>query len=641
VENVAPLQTPSRFYSFGPFCLDVHRSLLLNKDGKVLPLAPRFIRTLSLLVQNHAVDLTKEYLMDQLWPDTAVEENNLTVIISALRKALGEDPEQHEYIVTIPGKGYRFVADVVGTVEQPAKAAASRTATTVLIESRNQMDDSRPEKVSDSRGRFVAVAAGAVLLVSVLLGYWATKKSTKANANAAQTVAVLPFQSDGFGADEDYLALGMADALVARLRGVRSVIVRRTDDVLPYRDSASDLREAGRALKVSTLVLGSIHKSAANINVNVKLVRVSDAAVLWSAEFKGEINELLAIQNRIADQIASAVTLRPRTEEKENAAVRYSHNPEAYQLYLHGEYFLTHRSRSGAEYDLTKAVEYFQAALAKDQDFALAYSGLADAYNKLSWYFPANESFGKAESAAQRALTLDPSLAAAYRSLAVAKQAYEWDFSGADAAYRRSIALDPNDSITHRWHADELLAMGRNQQAAEEWQRAQQLDSFSTMYDTLGHVYFYSRQYRNAFFEMQGKQDVDPDVFWYLAWIYNFHLPELGSAAAQHMPTPASANRLLEDCELIYAAAERANPKSIKSCLKSLRKGANTPDISPYRIALLYVAIKDKDSAFYWLDRARQAHIWDVSYVKVDPRLDDLRADDRFKNLLENMGLNR
>ncbi|MGO9084894.1 MAG: winged helix-turn-helix domain-containing tetratricopeptide repeat protein [Candidatus Sulfotelmatobacter sp.] len=638
MENQAPLQT--RFYSFGAFCLDVHRLLLLSKEGKALPLAPRSIRTLSLLVQNPGVDLTKEYVMDQIWPDTAVEENNLTVIISALRKTLGEDPEQHQYIVTIPGKGYRFVADVIENAEPPAKAAALGTATTVLIESRKPADAVPLPKPPRSRTRILACGAAAVVLISALFAYLAMKGRTAA-ANTTHTLAVLPFQSDGFGSDDEYLALGMADALVARLRNIRHLLVRPTEDALAYRNSTYDPRDAGRALNVGTLVLGSVHKSDANVDVNVKLVRTSDAAVLWSAEFKGEINDLLSIQNRMANQIASAVTLTPKPEQKEKGSVNYSQNPEAYQLYLHGEYFLTHKLHSSGEYTLDKAVEYFNLAIEKDQHFALAYAGLADAYNKLSWYLPPDQSFAKAEAAAKKALALDPNLAAAYRSLAIAMRVYEWDFGGADAAFRRSIELNPNDSTTYRWHAEELLMMGRNQEAAEEWRRAQQLDPFSTLPDTLGLLYFYSRDYRDAFLEMQGKQDVDPDVFWYLAWIYNFHLPDLGIAAPQHAPSPAPANHVLTNCELSYANVVRANRENITSCIKSLEKDGFTPYISPYDIALLYIAKRDKKSAFYWLERARKAHSFELCYVKVDPRLDDLRADARFNNLLEKMGLNR
>ena len=634
------MQTQTRFYSFGPFCLDAHRLLLLNNDGKALPLAPRFIRTLSLLVQNQGVDLTKEYLMDQLWPKTAVEENNLTVIISTLRKSLGEDAQQHQYIVTIPGKGYRFVADVIETVEPPAKSAALATAsTTVLIESRKPAHELPPAKQLRSRSRVVTIGAAAVLLVSALLGYLIFKNSRTTTANTTHALAVLPFQLDGFGSDGEYLEFGMADALVSRLRNIPDLSVRPTEDVLAFSNSKYDPRDAGHALNVGTLVLGSLHKSGNNIDVDVKLVRVSDAAVLWSAEFKGETNQLLSIQNRIANQVASAVTLRPAP--KERVAVRYSQNPEAYDLYLRGEYFLTQRSHTDVEYDLYKAVEFFNQAIEKDQNFALAYAALADAYNKLSWYLPADQSLAKAKAAAQRALILDPNLAPAYRALAVAIQVYDWDLRGADAAFRRSIELDPNDPVTHIWRADELVAMGKNDEAVEEWQRVQKLDPFSTLSDTLGLVYFYSRDYRDAFLEMKGKQDADPDVFWYLAWIHNYHLPELGSTARQQAPTPGNASPLLKDCQVAYANAMRANPEGIRPCIKSLQKDAPTPYVSPFKIALLYIAIKDNDSAFYWLEQARRAHSLDLCYLKVDPRVDDLRADARFNKLLEEIGQNR
>ena len=630
--------SPSRFYSFGPFCLDNSRLLLLNSDGHRVPLAPRFTRALSLLVQNHGVDLTKEYLMDQLWPDTAVEENNLTVIISALRKALGEDPEQHCYIVTIPGQGYRFVAEVEATAEQPTRVLWRVPEAQATLPPEKESPYRVLQKFETFRKHGVWVSAAIIILAAALPGLWTVKGWMTARANTVHALAVLPFESEGFGSDDEYLALGMADALVARLHNIRRILVRPIGDVLAYRNSAYDPRNAGRTLGVSALVIGVVRKSGDRINVKVKLIRVSDAAVLWSEEFNGGIKDILAIQDRVADRVAYAVTLSPRKEERQDVARRNTKNPEAYQFYLHGQYFLTHRSRSDAQYDLNRAVGYFQQAVEKDQTFALAYAGLATAYNRLSWYLPAEDSFAKGEAAAQRALALDPSLAEAYRSLATIKQAYEWDFTGADAAYRRSIELDPEDAMTHRAYAEELLAVGRNQEAENEWHKAQQLDPFSTLYDTLGQVYFYSRRYREAFFELQGKQETYPDAFWYLAWIYSFHQGELAGTAAQQISPPSMGVNQLADCEAAYAHAAIGNNNDVDSCLKSLQKGATAP-ISPYKIALLYVALRDKDSAFYWLDRARQAHTWDLSYVKVDPRIDDLRADARFDALLQSMGL--
>ena len=275
----------------------------------------------------------------------------------------------------------------------------------------------------------------------------------------------------------------------------------------------------------------------------------------------------------------------------------------------------------------------------KDPQFARAYAALANCYNRLSWYVPAEDSFAKAEAAAQKALSLDPNLPEAYRSLAVAKQAYEWDLAGADAAYRRSIELDPDDPITHRWYADELLAAGRNQEAENEALRARELDPSFTLYDTLAHVYFYSRRYKKAFAEFQGKHDVDRDVFWYVVWIYGSHRQELQTNNPTKISDPVGLESQPTICELAYADAMKGKTYRVDACLKSRNKAPNIVSDSSYDIAVLYAALGDNEKAFYWLNRARQEHAWDFSYVKVDPRLDSLHRDSRFDALINSMGL--
>ena len=632
------MQYSARFYSFGPFCLDAYRLLLLN-NGQPVPLAPRFVRALLLLVQNQGVDLSKDYLMDQLWPDTDVEENNLTIIISTLRKVFGDDPSQHKYIVTIPGRGYRFVADFTEKSSAPASVDQNETARPSEVPA--SASESRFHvfwRQDTSRRQVLGVSIAALLVAVGSVGIWIAKEHTTAKANSDHTIAVLPFESIGFGSEDEYLGLGMADALVTRLRNVKQILVRSTGDVLNYQDSAYDPHSVGQLLHVSVLLTGAVQKAGDRIKVNVRLLRVGDGSVLWSKEFAGTTKQVMAIQDQIANDVADTLTVRPKAEEKLDARARYTEDPEAYQLYLRGQFFLNHRSRSNGEDDFNKAIGYFQQAIAKDPKFGLAYASLASAYDKLSWYVPAEDSYAKAEVAAQKALAIDDRLADAYRSLAIAKQAYDWDFAGAEAAYRRSIELDPEDPTTHRWYVDVLVAMGRNQDAQKEWRRAQDLDAFSTLYDTLGQIYFYSRQYKDAFLELRDKQDVNPDVFWYITWIYGTHQKDLD---ALQILDPLAQEQDLSPCKLAYAEAARANRRDVESCVRSLQKSSVNPGFSPYHMAILYAALKDKGSAFYWLDRARQAHAWGLSYVKVDPRIDELRADARFGALLQNMGLQR
>jgi len=637
-------KSSSLSYRFDSFCLDASRQLL-HKNGEQIPLAPRFIRALLLLVQNQGMDLDKDYLVGQLWPDTAVEENNLTVIISALRKVFGESPENHKYIVTLPGRGYRFVAEVTESWDQlpdaPQPAPTGRAdATETKLGNTNSETSRHGSNPVESRLFWVWIGAAAGVLIVTLSLFWHVGRWTHVEAQGVPSIAVLPFQPLGFGSDDDYLGLGMTDALITRLHNLRHIVVRPTSDVLKYQTSAYDPRTAGRALDVFSLLAGTVQKSGDKISVSVKLLRVKDAMVLWSEEFSGSAADILTIQDRIADDVVRALTLGRKIEEKQNFRKRFTSNPEAYQLYLRGQYFLNQRSHYSHRDSLDKAVGYFRQAAEKDPEFALAYSALANCYDRLNWYVPAESSYAKAEAAAQKALSIDDGLAEAYRSLAIARQFYDYDFPGAEAAFRRSIELDPEDPKAHRWYADELVAMGRGREAENEVRKAQELDPSTAVFGTLGYVHFYSHRYKEAFLELQGARDVDPNTLWYLIWIDKSQKEELKGRGLD-LADAHSAEKQVNVCELAYAEALMGMKRRAKTCLQQLRQASVTPDVSPYNIAILYSALQDKEEAFFWLNRAREARASELIYLKVDPRVDNLRPDPRFDALLKAIGLPR
>jgi DNA-binding winged helix-turn-helix (wHTH) protein/TolB-like protein/Tfp pilus assembly protein PilF len=647
------------YFEFDSFRLDSGRHLLL-RDGEAVPLAPRTFRLLLALFQHRGTVLSKDELMKQLWPDTVVEENNLTVIISALRKALGENPHQHRYIVTIPGRGYSFVADVrevsddsgdVG-LESPIQSGQH------LRESREQREEDRsgggevkPLLVADipALSRHVR-PKGAVLVVGVLLFglalalfyVWFAGRSNQTEiARAARSIAVLPFKTlKGEGSDE-YLGLGMADALISKLSNLHQVVIRPTSAVVKYAGAGQDPLAAGRELGVDSLLDGMIQRSDNRIRVTVQLVRVSDGAPLWSEKFDEKFTDIFALQDTIAAQVTEALMLKLSGEEKKQLTKRQTVDPEAYQLYLRGRYFWNKRTAEG----LKKGIEYFEQATEKDPSYALAYAGLADCYNLLSYYsvLPPKDSFPKAKAAALKALEFDSHLAEAHTSLALARMVYDRDWAGTESSYQRAIELSPNYATAHQWHAEYLAAMGRSEEAIQEIKRAQELDPLSLIINAAaGFVNYYARRYDQAIEQLQKMQELDPNFWpahWFLGWSYLSQrryeeaIDEFKQAKA--LSGESTGMRI----ELAHAYAVSGQRGEAQRIIGELMEQSKQSYVSPYGIAMIYVGLGEKDEAFTWLRKAYQERTWDLVYLKVDPKLDSLRTDPRLTDLLRQLNL--
>src|SRR6185503_253319 len=350
-----------RVYTFGPFQLDAIEQVLL-RDGQSLPLKPKVFDVLAMLVQNSGRVVSKDILMKQVWPDSFVEEGNLAVCIFEIRKALGANENGHRYIETVPRRGYRFVARVTPH-EQP---------------------------MSQQEGG-VCLSIG-----STLRAYPTMSKGS---------IAVLPFKLIG-SASNEYLGLGMADALITRLSNLRQVAVRPTNAVRKY-DGDHDSVLAGRELGVEWVLDGSVQKTRKRIRVTIQLVRVIDDVLLWADKFDEDFTGILAVEDSISEQVANAITPKLTGEEKRALSKRFTESTEAYEAYLKGRYFLEKRTTEGC----MSGVKYFEESIAIDLGFALAYAGVAACYLTLHTVFPSREWIVRAEGAALRALRIDGELA--------------------------------------------------------------------------------------------------------------------------------------------------------------------------------------------------------------------------------------
>jgi TolB-like protein/DNA-binding winged helix-turn-helix (wHTH) protein/Tfp pilus assembly protein PilF len=646
-----------RLYEFGPFRLDPAEHVLL-RDGEPVALRPKEFAVLVALVENHGHALTKEELLKGVWSGQLVEEGNINRQISALRRALGETTGGPQYVETIPKVGYRFVAPVRETRDRGADVVIERhTVARIVTEEEEvangggELEPSPEPKALPASGekdvnrrRGLALVAAAVLLVGLTLALayaWSSRKSQETKTVAAvRSLAVLPFKPIGAGEEDEYLGLGMADALITKLSNIREINVRPTSAVRKYDSPDQDPVAAGRELRVEAVIEGSVQRVGDRIRVTVQLVSARDGAPLWAEKFNEQFTNIFAVQDRISEQAARALTLTLSGAEQELLAKRYTENSEAHELYLKGRYFWNKRTMEG----LKKGISYFSEAVKKDPAFALAYVGLADSYSLLSDYgwLPPNEAYPRAKEAAEKALKLDDQLAEAHTALASIKVGYDWDWSDAESEYRRAIELNPNYETAHQWYAEYLSGMGRHQEAIAEIRRAREINPASLIINAVEvSVLCIAREYDQGISQGQKALEMDPqfaEVYGYLRRCYEQKGMYKEAIFARQMRRKLAGLDAGETAALREAAAATSArvywQKRLEQEMAELKQELDTA----FDLAEIYAQLGEKDQAFAWLERAYEGRSFMMLYLKSAPNLDPLRSDPRYADLLRRIG---
>ena len=624
-------------FEFAEFRLDAE-SHLLTRDGEPVALMPKALDLLIVLVENRGRLIEKDELMQTVWPDSFVEEANLTVNVSALRRALGESPNDHRFIVTVPGRGYKFVADVrVTRGERAQEVVASSTANGSQTHRRSLLT---PFLIA---GLLVSVAA-------IIAGYFLLRQRESTGSNSIKSIAVLPFKPLIADRRDEALEMGIADTLIFKLSGVRGIEVRPIGAVRKYADISQDAVAAGREQQVDAVVDGSIQIDGESVRVIARLIRVADGAVIWTDKGEQDGARLFAVQDAIAEKLVSSLSLRLTDTEKERLTRRYTENAEAYRLYLLGRYLLNKRSADGYK----KAIEYFQQALEKDPTYALAYTGLADGYTSLgSWQIiPAAEAFRKARDAAERALVLDDSLAEARTSLGLVKN-YSADWRDAEPEFKRAIELNPSYDAAHRWYGAHLMGLGRLDEAMSETNRALELDPLSLPHNAqLGRIYYLMRDYDRAVEQHRKTLEIDPDFLiahLQLGWTYEkkgmfdeaVEEYEKAIALQQQSDTGERVGGIGGiEARIGRAYALSGRKDEARQVLADLESPTRQGAVSPYNMALIYDGMGDSDMAMAYLEKAFDSGAQRFG-LKTDPTWDGLRTTPRFQSLLERIEAGR
>jgi DNA-binding winged helix-turn-helix (wHTH) protein/TolB-like protein/tetratricopeptide (TPR) repeat protein len=624
------MSTPatSRLYEFGPFLLDEKEHKLL-RDGHPLPLTPKAVETLLVLVENSGHVVDKRELMDRVWPETFVEEGTLVQNIFTLRKALGENAGGKSYIETVPRRGYCFAADV-----QERRGCAtvflhehSRTEITIQEEQEVAAASSIGKRtVTRLRRPALYIALASVLLAAAtVVLIWVNRSSAPVGSGARlKSLAVLPFKTIGSTEVEEYLGLGMADALITRLGGTKQIAVRPTNSVRRYETSGLDPLAAGRELGVDAVLDGNIQKSRDRLRVTVQLFSTKDGAPLWTKTYDETLRDIFALQDSISSQVVRAVGVTLTAQEKQVVMKHHTESSEAYQAYLKGRYFWGKRRGPYTE----KAKEYFQQAIDIDPGYALAYAGLAEV-SVGAWTI---RSFEDAVSLSTKAVELDPSLPDAHTSLGVALLHLS-DWKRAESSLKRAIELNPDDANAHLWQAIYLRAMGRLDEAIAESERSVELDPLSVV-NNLSHgvnLYFV-RRYDEAVRQYQKTLELDPEDYWARLRLAEVHtmMRRYDEAFAEYSKAPRGSS-----------SYRRGYTCAASGKLTEARRMIAASNGAPsYDIALIQIALGEIDAAFDTLDGVLKTRDPNLSLnIKADPKVDPIRSDPRFATLIRGVGL--
>lgn len=453
----------------------------------------------------------------------------------------------------------------------------------------------------------------------------------------APSIAVLPFTNMSPEPENEYFSDGLTEEIITNLTKIRALKVISRTSAMRYKKTAKSLQQISAELSVQYILEGSVRKYGEHLRITAQLVDAYQDAHLWAETFRGTVEDLFDIQERVAEEIASHLRLHLTPVENKDLKKRYTENTEAHQLYLQGRFQWNKRTVEG----FNKAIELFLKALQKDSRFALAYAGLADSYALLGetslYALHPHEVYPKARKAAARALELDDGLAEAHTSMGYLKM-NDYDWAGAEEEFQKSVELNPNYATTYHWYSSLLSAVGRNEEAVAAMEKARDLDPISLPIQTdLGLTYYFARQYDRAIEQYKRALDLDPGFT--RAYI------SLSSALAlmgKHDEALAEVQKAIERTgdrsRVAYLGrvyALMGERKKALDAIEEVKEIAKNRLVSPHSIALVYAALGEKDQAFEWLNKSLEEGYVELYTLKVDPWLDSLRDDPRFQELLD------
>jgi DNA-binding winged helix-turn-helix (wHTH) protein/TolB-like protein len=640
----------SAFYEFGRFRVKADERVL-RRSEELVSLTPKAFDILLTLLENAGRLVNKDDLMKRVWPNTFVEEGNLTQNISLLRKALGESANGPQFIETVPRRGYRFVAPVTRANENGQDAAIetgtrvpqvpvvrtdSRATEPVPLNSGRWTLDVRRWTFLSGRAPAVAITLAAVLVTIVAIAYFSGRDKAGATPAAIQSIAVLPFVDDSPNGDAGFLDDEIAESLVNSLTKLPKLRVVPRSVMISYKGRNVDPRKVGEELNVRAVVTGRIHRRGDTISIQADLIDLDSVSQIWGQHYDRRLADILLVQEEISRDIFENLRLKLNVDEQKQL--------EAYRLYLKGRNAWNKRTREGME----QGIDYFQQAIGADPNYAAAYAGLADCYNMQVIYgvHEPKEGFPKAKAAAVKALEMDETLAEAHTSLAFIKFRWEGDRVEAEREFRLAIKHKPTYAPAHQWYSSYLAALERFDEAIAEAKRTSELEPLSfTASSHLGWILYLAGRNDEAIEQCSRILSLDPNSFparRYLGLAYE-QKGMYSQAIDEFQKGVKISGSPLMLALLGHAYAASGKTKEARQVLSDLHDLSESREarryVSPYTVAAIHAGLGDKDQTFKWLEQAYEGRdVW-LMNLKVDPVFAKLRSDKRFQDLLTRAGL--
>jgi len=623
-----------RILRFGSFEANV-RAGELRKRGLKVKLQDQPFQILVMLLERPGELVTRQEIHQKLWPaDTFVGfDHGLNNAINRLREALGDSAETPRFIETLPRKGYRFIALVTGD-GQLAEAEYPAAAATPVVET-GPIDP----RLS-ARPRFlvtILVLCFALALAGMVYLGWRRMRAGRPSPGSEYVMlAVLPFQNLSGDPSQDYFSDGLTEEVIAQLGALSpdqlGVIARTTS--MAYKHTSKSVEQIGSELGVGYVLESSVRRDGNQVRISVQLIRVHDQVHVWARSYDRQISHSIELQEEVAKAVAEQIEVKLSPSYKGRTNPHHL-DAEANEAYLRGRYFWNQFTPEGYR----QAISYFQQAIARDSNFAEAYSGLADSYNFLvvTDSIPASEGHPKALEAARRAVSLGVNLAEPHASLAVALGRSEWNWPGAEDEFKRAIALNPSYSMVHRLYASILGATRRHHEAWEQINAAMRLDPLSLPNNAeVVRTLYYSRDYDRAIEQGQKALQLDPNYartqFW-LGRVYSQKQMHSEAIAASRKILEAMPDSNLALTEMAYSLAAGGRQTEARKILRRLEERSERSFVPNYNLAVIHIALNEEDIAMRYMQQAYENRDWALLVLAVEPRLDPLRRDPRFQEI--------